>query len=74
MNRTTTLTIRISKKLKKEINFLCEDFQIHSNDLILEALKYYLPLARFKKLRAKILPHAEQAGIHSDEDVFKCLS
>jgi hypothetical protein len=39
-----------------------------------EALKRYLAIYRFRKLRNMVLPFAEAQGILSDEDVFSMIS
>jgi metal-responsive CopG/Arc/MetJ family transcriptional regulator len=75
MKRSTgAITVRLPKDLKNEVEKLCEDSSIGTSDLVREALKHYLSLAKFRKLRGELLPIAEKQKIYTDEDVFEIVS
>ena len=67
------ITIRLPKKLQKELDSVIKDESISKSDLIREALQKYLTVKRFRQLRKRVLPFAEAQGILTDEDVFNKL-
>jgi hypothetical protein len=68
-----TLTLRISDELDKELEQESSASQLSKSDLAREALQRYLRVARFHRLRALLVPHAQAQGINTDEDVFRAL-
>ena len=68
------ITIRIPKKLRKQLEYACTEEKVGVSDLVRESLSRYLAVKRFRKLRDKILPFAEARGILTDEDVFREIS
>jgi predicted transcriptional regulator len=72
--KSRTLTIRIDAKLDKELDRAASDTGRSRGDLVRDALRSQLSLLRFEKLRAKVLPFAEAAGLLTDEDVFRKVS
>jgi predicted transcriptional regulator len=69
-----TLTIRIPKELKKELEELSKIEQKPVSDLVRDSLRRYIAIQRFRQLRNMVLPFAEAQGILTDEDVFKIIS
>jgi predicted CopG family antitoxin len=69
-----TLTIRIPDDIRQELQELSRDENKPVSDVVREALKRYLAIYRFRKLRNMVLPFAEAQGILSDEDVFSMIS
>jgi predicted transcriptional regulator len=72
MNKT--LTIRIPKELKKELEEISKIEQKPISDLVRDSLRRYVAIQRFRQLRNLVLPFAEAQGILTDEDVFKLIS
>jgi len=70
----TTLTIRIDDALERELGQLAAATHRPKGDIVREALRRQLALARFRALREQLLPLAEQSGMLTDEDVFKVVS
>lgn len=69
-----TLTIRIPRELKKELEELSKIEQKPVSDLVRDSLRRYIAIQRFRQLRNMVLPFAEAQGILTDEDVFKIIS
>ena len=68
-----TLTLRIPDDLDQKLERQSAVSQLSKSDLAREALQRYLRVARFRSLRAKLVPRAQAQGIHTDEDVFRKL-
>lgn len=69
-----TITIRLPKKLQKELEIVVKTEKTSKSDIIRDAIARYLAVKRFQQLRKKILPFAEAQGLLTDEDVFKAIS
>ncbi len=68
-----TLTLRIPDELDQELDRQSTASRLSKSDLAREALQRYLRAARFRSLRAKLVPRAQAQGINTDEDVFRIL-
>jgi predicted transcriptional regulator len=71
---TKTVTIRISKELKKELEKISREENKPVSDIVRDSLNTYLSLLKFRRLRNKTLPFAESSGLLTDEDVFQSIS
>ena len=71
--KNATITLRISKDLKEEIDSILENEKSSQSEFIREALNKYISLKKFHYLRKKVLPYAESKGFLTDEDIFKNL-
>lgn len=69
-----SITIRFPQELSRELKRICKLENIPLSDIVRESVRKYLLSRRFHKLRDKVLPFAEAAGLLTDEDVFKALS
>ena len=69
-----TITIRLSKKLQKELEIVVKTEKTSKSNIIRDAIARYLAVKRFQQLRKKVLPFAEAEGLLADEDVFKAIS
>jgi len=65
-----TITIRIPESMWEELLEISKDQDKSVSDLVREALRKYIAIQRFRKLRNMVLPFAEALGILTDEDVF----
>jgi len=72
--KTTTVTIRLDDRLQKELDRLCRQLGRTRSDVVRDALRRQLSLARFERNRRRLLPYAEAAGYLTDEDVFRDVS
>ncbi len=70
----STVTVRLDKKLDAELRRLAKRTGRPKSELIREALRRQLALARFEQLRASVAPFAEARGWLTDEDVFRDIS
>lgn len=71
---STTLTIRIDDSLKRELRLAAKAAHRPKGDIVREALRRQLALARFRTVRRKLVPIAENPGYLGEEDVFKSVS
>ncbi len=69
-----TITIRLPKKLQKELDIVTKGEKASRSEIIREAIASYLAVRRFKQLRKQVLPFAEAEGLLTDEDIFKVVS
>ena len=69
-----TITIRLSKKLQKELNVVTKTEKASKSEVVREAVTRYLAVKRFQQLRKQVLPFAEAEGLLTDEDIFKAIS
>ncbi|MDO8445979.1 MAG: ribbon-helix-helix domain-containing protein [Deltaproteobacteria bacterium] len=69
-----TITIRLPKKLQKELNIVTKIEKTSKSEVVREAVSRYLAVKRFQQLRKQVLPFAESEGLLTDEDVFKAIS
>jgi hypothetical protein len=64
----------LDKKLDSGLKKLARRTGRPKSDLIREALRRQLALARFEELRGTVAPFAEARGWLTDEDVFREVS
>mgnify|MGYP001565132904 FL=1 len=69
-----TITIRLPKKLQKELDIVTRSEKASRSEIIREAIARYLAVRRFKQLRKQVLPFSEAEGLLTDEDIFKAIS
>src|SRR5215475_8641682 len=69
----TTLTIRLDPKLEKALDRIAKRTGRTKSEIVREALRRQIAVARFRELRSKTLPFAEAQGLVTDEDVFRAL-
>ena len=74
MSVKSAITIRIPNEMRKDLERLSKSENVPVSDLIRESLVGYLAVKKFRRLRKKILPFAEAAGLLADDDVFKIIS
>ena len=69
-----TLTIRIPKPLRRDLNRLARSSHQPISDLVRDSLRQYVAAEKFRSLRAAAVPFARRRGFLTDEDVFKAVS
>jgi predicted transcriptional regulator len=70
----STLTIRLDARLDRELERIAKRTGRTKSEIARDALRRQVAIARFRELRAKILPFAEAQGLLTDEDVFRIVS
>jgi predicted transcriptional regulator len=70
----TSITIRLDKKLDRELARLAKRTGRSKSELAREALRKQFAIQRFRELRRRAMPYAEAAGYLTDEDVFQEVS
>lgn len=70
----TNVVVALDDSLKKMLDEVCKRSGRSENEVISDALKRQLSLARFEELRRATLPFAEARGYLTDEDVFRDVS
>ena len=71
---SATLTIRIDDALERELKQYAAATHRPKGDIVREALRRQLALARFRAVRGEVMPLAERSGLLTDEDAFKAIS
>jgi predicted transcriptional regulator len=71
---SATLSIRIDDALERELTQAALAAHRPKGDIVRDALRRQLALARFRSVRNELLPLAERNGFLTDEDVFKAIS
>lgn len=69
-----TLTIRLDAKLAKALGRIAKSTGRTKSEIVREALRRQVAVARFRELRTKSLPFAEAQGLVTEEDVFRAVS
>lgn len=68
------IAISLPADLKRKVDKLAKEEGLKRSDIIRDALKRYLSLKEFERLRDKMRYKARAKGIYTDEDVFKIVS
>lgn len=71
---SATLTICIDEALERELKQYAAAAHRPKSDIVREALRRQLALARFRAMREEVMPLAEKSGMLADEDVFEAIS
>lgn len=66
----STITIRISKELKQELQRVSKARRKGASQLLRESLERVLALHRYEELREKIRPYARRRRIVTDEEIL----
>ena len=69
-----TLTIRIPKPLRRDLERLARSSHQPMSDLVRDSLRQYVAERKFRALREAAIPFAQAQGFLTDEDVFKVVS
>ena len=68
-----TITLRVPDELDAALARHSTAAGVSKSDLAREALRRFLAVAEFQRLRAKLVKRARAQGVHTDEDVFRVL-
>lgn len=70
----STITVRLDEQLESELAELAKRTGRPKSELVREALRRQLAVARLEDLRRTTAPFAEARGWLTDEDVFRDVS
>ena len=68
-----TITLRVPDAMDKALERQSTAAGVSKSDLAREALRRFLAVSEFRRLRARLVPRAQALGINTDEDVFRVL-
>lgn len=69
-----TLTIRLTKDLRADLQKLSLAQNKPISDIVRESIRRYVAVEKFRTLRKRVLPFAEAQGYLTDDDIFKAIS
>jgi len=73
MKASSTITIRLDRKLQKQLDQVCKQSGRNRSEVIRDSLRRQLALQQFEQLRRQIMPFAEARGLLTDDEVFDQL-
>ena len=69
-----TVAISLPEDLTQKLDRAAKEEGTSRSELVRDALRRYLALRDFQKVRDSVVPYAEAAGFVEDEDVFRSTS
>lgn len=66
-----TVSISLPEDVKDALDEAVAEEGVSRSDLVCQALRDFLFVRRFRRLRQELIPYAEAQGIYTDEDIFK---
>lgn len=69
-----TVAVSLPAELTARLDVVAEEEGTSRSEVVRDAVRRYLALRQFQKVRESILPFAEAAGVLTDEDVFRSMS
>ena len=69
----TTITVHLSDSLEKSLIEEAKERGLSYAEVLADAYKRMTMIRRVKQLRSTMVPHAEELGLHTDEDVLRFL-
>ena len=68
-----TITLRVPDELDEALERQSTAAGVSKSDLAREALRRFLAVSEFQRLREKLVRRAQAQGVHTDDDVFRVL-
>ncbi len=69
-----TVAVSLPAELAGELDAVAEREGASRSEIVRDALRRYLAVREFQRLRESLVPYAEAQGIFTDEDVFRITS
>ena len=69
-----TITLRVPDALDKALERQSAAAGVSKSDLAREALRRFLAVSEFKRLRVSLVRRAQAQGAHTDEEIFRVLA
>jgi predicted transcriptional regulator len=68
-----TITLRVPDELDEALERQSNAAGVSKSDLAREALRRFLAVSEFQRVRARLVRRAQALGVHTDDDVFQLL-
>ncbi len=69
-----TVAVSLPAELTARLDLVADEEGTSRSEVVREAVRRYLALRQFQKVRESVIPYSEAAGVLSDEDVFRSMS
>jgi len=69
-----SISISLPKSIKQKLDLVSKQEHLGRSSIVQKALRQFLAVREFQRLRAIMVPKAQRKGIYTDEDVFKKVS
>ena len=69
-----TISISVPEEIKNELDEAVREEGLSRSDLVRQALREFLFIRRFRKLRSSMMVRGQAHGVFTDEDVFDQVS
>ena len=69
-----TVAVSLPADLTARLDVVAKEEGTSRSEVVRDALRRYLALRQFQKVRESVIPYAEAAGVLTDEDVFRQMS
>jgi metal-responsive CopG/Arc/MetJ family transcriptional regulator len=69
-----TVAISLPADLTARLDLVAEEEGTSRSEVVRDAVRRYLALREFQRVRESVIPYAEAAGLLTDEDVFRSMS
>ena len=73
MSYMATITLRVPDDLEQALERQSTIAGVSKSELAREALRRFLTVSEFQRLRTKLVTRAQAKGIHTDDEVFRVL-
>ena len=68
-----TITLRVPDDLDVALERQSHAAGVSKSDLAREALRRFLAVSEFQRLRSRLVKRAQAQGVHTDDEVFRVL-
>lgn len=69
-----TVAVSLPAELTARLDLVAVEEGTSRSEVVRDAVRRYLALRQFQKVRESMIPYAEAAGVFTDEDVFRSMS
>ena len=69
-----TVAVSLPAELTARRDLVAEEEGTSRSEVVRDAVRRYLALRQFQKVRESVIPYAEAVGVLTDEDVFRSMS
>jgi metal-responsive CopG/Arc/MetJ family transcriptional regulator len=68
------VAVSLPAELTARLDLVAQEEGTSRSELVRDAVRRYLALREFQRVRDSVIPYAEAAGALTDEDVFRSMS
>lgn len=69
-----TISISVPEEVTSALDEISREEGLTRNDVVRRALRDYLFVHKFRRIRARLMSQAQAQGIFTDDDVFRHVS